>query len=105
MRKIISGATKDASGAFVKEDKPEVYTPPNVNVSDVSLDDLIKDHLLILYRQTKRLTEESARGLLSKESDVSFERVVKLTRELRKEERDFLKSLSDEDLALLSTNE
>lgn len=103
MKKIVGG-TKDENGAYLPN-KP--ITPPSVDptttpydpvFSDISLDDLTKKQLLILYRETRNLLIESAKGLLSPHASTSFERCMKLTKDLRKEEKAYLDSLSEEEL-------
>lgn len=95
MKRIVSpNGVKDDSGAFVK-----VVPPPALPVvTDVSLDAIHEKQLLILHREVHRLTELSAANLLSKDEGIAFERCVKILREFKKEEREHLDSVPDEEL-------
>lgn len=94
MKRPIPNGVKDDTGAFVKVVPPA----PEPVVTDISLDDIHERQLLILHREVKRLTELSASDLLSKDQGIAFERCVKILREFKKEEREHLDSLPDEDL-------
>lgn len=90
----VAPALKDESGAYVKVTPPK----PEPVVTDISLDDIQERQLLILHREVKRLTEKSSEGLLTKDEGIAFERCVKILREFKKEEREMLDGLEDEDL-------
>lgn len=89
---------KDDTGAYVKSVPPAIPPPMLPVVTDISLDTIHERQLLILHREVHRLTELSAAKLLSKDEGIAFERCVKILREFKKEERDALDSLDDDDL-------
>lgn len=91
---------KDDSGAFIKVQPPSAEPV----ITDISLDDIHERQLLILHREVKRLTELSAAALLSKDEGIAFERCVKILREFKKEEREHLDALPDEELDELNDN-
>lgn len=64
---------------------------------EVSLDSIHARQLLILDRETLKLTVQSSAGLLSKDEGIAFERCVKILREFKKEEREYLESLTAEE--------
>lgn len=90
---------KDETGAYVKEDKPEIQKDPPT--SDISSDDLLSKQLLIIYRQTRALLEESTLGLLSKDSQTALVQLVNMTFEFKKKERELLDNMSDEQIKAL----
>lgn len=73
--------------------------PQDPLVKDISLDDLLGKHLLLLYRETRSLLQESARGeKLSRESAQCLRDNLKLLLELKENEKKLLEDLSDEEL-------
>lgn len=69
--------------------------PPS---SGIDLDDLQDKVRLILYREIRNLTAESAIGLLSKEESQSLVNYAKLLTELKKAETQALSGLTDAEL-------
>ncbi len=93
-RRIPALGVKDDAGAYVRAPATPPAPPPTPPIdADVSLDDVHQRLLLVLDRETKRLTIQSATDLLSKDQGIAFERCVKVLRELKKEERDYLEAL------------
>lgn len=90
---------KNERGEYVKVEPVDPTThPKDPPFSEIDLDKLTKQQMLILFRETRNLLIESARGLLNPGASVSFERCMKLTKELKKEELAYLASLEDEQL-------
>lgn len=85
----------------LKDDAPDSAPTSDPKPSDIDLDDLLDKQTLILYRETKNLLIESSKGLLSPAASGSLERVMKLTAELRKRQKELLENLSDEELEKL----
>lgn len=95
-RRIPSLGIKDDTGAYVKQPVSPPAAPPAPPIdADVSLDDVHQRLLLVLDRETKRLSIQSATDLLSKDQGIAFERCVKVLREFKKEERDYLEALKN----------
>lgn len=74
---------------------PEV---PNIPVSDISIQRLIDDGLLILYREIANLKMLSVRGKLEPAAARDLRDHLKLLFELKDRENELLKGLSDEEL-------
>lgn len=103
-RKVVGG-TKDAHGIYTPTPKaveapPTLATshPSDPKVSDISLDDLIGKHLLIIYRDTRQLLIESVTGKLSKESSQCLRDNLKLLLELKDREKDIFEDIPEEEL-------
>lgn len=94
-RRIPALGVKDDSGSYVRAQvSPPPPPPPTPPIeAEVSLDDVHQRLLLVLDRETKRLTIQAAMDLLSKDQGIAFERCVKVLREFKKEERDYLEAL------------
>lgn len=82
---------KDENGIYTSVTVP-TPSPSSSEMppSDISLDDIHERLKLVLFRETKRLTEVSAARLLGKEEGIAFERCVKVSREFKKEEREII---------------
>lgn len=95
-RSIVS--VKDDTGAYVKVATPppqDVPPPPPPPIDkDVSLDNVHERLMQVLDRETHRLLTQSAAELLNKDQGVAFERCVKILREFKKEEREYLEALA-----------
>lgn len=70
-------------------------------ISDISVDSLIADGLLALYREIKNLLILGSRGKLDPNSSRDLRDHLKLLFEIKDREKDFLKSISDEELQIL----
>jgi|SRR5579859_6734086 len=106
MRKIIQNALKDENGQYLPlpiSKPPKKHRDPKA--SDISLDDLMDKHLLLLYRETRMLLEESSGGKLSKDSANSMRENMKLIVELKKKEKELLDNLSNEELEELKNKD
>lgn len=74
--------------------KPEV---PDTPVSDISIDGLIDNGLLALYREMKNLLMASSKGKLDSASSRDLRDIIKLLFELKDRENQILSGLSDEE--------
>lgn len=97
-KRVIPGmGIKDDAGHYVKGEVPTPTPPAEVSTtpieSDVSLDSVHQRLLLVLDRETRRLCIQSASDPLSKDQGVAFERCVKVLREFKREEREYLEAL------------
>ena len=70
-----------------------------VVTADISVQRLIDDSLLILYREVKNLLTISVRGKLDAASARDLRDNLKLLFELRDREKDTLRGITDEQLA------
>lgn len=81
---------------------PVDYTPkdkvPDIPISDISVDRLIDDSLLVLYRETKNLLMLSAKGKLDPNNARDLRDHLKLLFELKERERELLKGMTDAEL-------
>lgn len=86
----------------VKTGTPVDFTPkekvPDPIISDISIDRLIDDGLLVLYREIHQLKILSAKGKLEPNSARDLRDHVKLLFELKEREAKSLKGLTDEEL-------
>lgn len=96
-RKIVGG-TKDANGIFVKEQAPPTPAP---EPSDVSIDDLLKAGLQAIRGSMKAVMADVNTGMPSRETIQNLKDLMGLLRELKKEEKDLLDNLSEEELEKL----
>jgi hypothetical protein len=74
---------------------PEVKTPL---ISDISIQRLIDDSLMILYREVRNLSILSAKGKLDANSARDLRDHLKLLFELKDREAESLKGMSDEQI-------
>lgn len=81
------------------QEKPEVKDIP---ISEISVQRLIDDGLLILYRETRHLLTASARGKLDAPSARDLRDNLKLLFELKDREGESLKGLTDEEMKALA---
>lgn len=73
----------------------------DIPVSDISIDQLISDGLLVLFREIKNLKTLSVRGKLDPADARDLRDHIKLLFELRDRESSILKNLSPEELTTL----
>lgn len=102
---IQTPSPKDSNGAYTKTPAEAPASPPTPPSSGVSLDDLLNKQLLVLFRQTVRFLEASTSGLLNKDQEQAFDRCVRLTRELKKDEKALFDKLSSDDLEKLANGD
>lgn len=78
------------------------FTPkevvPDPDIKDISVDRLIDDGLLVLFREIRQLKLLSARGKLEPNDARDLRDNVKLLFELKEREADSLKNLTDAEL-------
>lgn len=79
-------------------DRPK---PSDPLISDISVDSLIGDGLLALYREIKNLLVLSSKGKLEPNSARDLRDHLKMLFEIKDREKDFLKNISDEDFKAL----
>lgn len=98
-KRIIPGlGVKDDAGHYVKAENtpsapPSPVAPPAGPIdADVSLEDVHQRLLLVLDRETRRLATASASNELTRDQGSAFERCVKVLREFKKEEREYLEA-------------
>jgi hypothetical protein len=88
--------TGTIEGNQAPQDKPE-----EPQVSGISVDRLMEDGLLCLYREMRNLKLLSSKGKLDASSSRDLRDTVKLLFELKEREKEFLKGKSDEELKAL----
>jgi len=86
----------------IMQSKPVDYTPkekvPDIPVSEISIDRLIDDGLLVLYREIKNLMILSVKGKLEPNDARDLRDHLKLLFELKNREAELLKGMTDEEL-------
>ncbi len=87
--------TKDSNGMF-QSNRPVPAAAPAV--SDISINSLIEDGLVILYKEIKNLMGLSDKGKLAPPDARDLRDHLKLLFELKKQESELLKGLTDEQL-------
>lgn len=102
-KRSIPGGVKDPNGIYTPT--PVLPPPPESGVSEpfvepesVALDDIQRKQLRIIYRQTRYFLAEAKLGPLSKDHEMAFDRLVRLTRELKKDELAALGKMGDKEL-------
>jgi hypothetical protein len=98
-RTIILGK-KDENGIFLK---PEVtVVPPQTPDPEVSLDDIGRRILLSMDRATKTLLSLISGGRVDIDTINALKSCASMYKDMRKDEKDLIDSLSDEELNKLS---
>lgn len=88
----------------IKNQQIEAEAKPDPVVSDISIDSLIDNGLLVLYREVKQLLALSSKGKLASPDARDLRDHLKLLFELKDREGDTLKNLSDEELEKILEN-
>lgn len=87
----------------VKANTPIDYTPkvivPDPAIADISVDRLIDDGLLVLYREIHQLKLLSAKGKLEPNDARDLRDHIKLLFDLKKREEDSLAGVTDDEIA------
>lgn len=82
----------------IKDQQIENERPPDPLVSDISIDGLIDNGLLVLYREMKQLLGASAKGKLSAPDARDLRDHVKLLFEIKDREAGALEKMTTEEL-------
>ena len=82
----------------LKDFRRELETSQEPVVSEIEIDKLLDNALLILYRELRELTLESAKGKLSPAYAKDLRDHTKLLFELKGQQGDWLKGVTDEQL-------
>lgn len=101
MKRIIHPETPQADvDKFITKKKEEARggTVVDKPISDISIDSLLGDGLLGLYREMRNLLLLSAQGKLEAADARDLRDTVKLLFELKDREKELLEGLQDEDL-------
>jgi hypothetical protein len=102
MSKTIPGLTKDENGLATKEPRKALPSGKRQTTSDVSIDDLMAKGLKILHSIMMIIEDEVASQQISRDSVMNLKDSMNMLRELKKEEKEFLDSLSEEELNKLA---
>jgi hypothetical protein len=105
-RKLVNNgdvSVKDENGIFTKVSsaapKPQEEAARDPSPKDIILDDMMDNHMLLLFRETRALVMESKmEGRLSKESAYAMRENLKLLCVLKKAEKDLLEVLPNKEL-------
>lgn len=99
MKKIVGG-TKDINGIFIKDLVPE--PTPSPEFQDTSIDDLLKAGLQAIRGAMKAVMSDVNTGLPSRETIQNLKDLMSMLKELKKEEKDLLDNMTDEQLEKLA---
>lgn len=91
---------KDESGAYVVPE-PKVMPKAQEPTIDVSIDDIGKRIVIALDRATKTLLSNITSGSVDRDTIGALKDCASVLKDLKKEEKDYLSELSDEQLAEL----
>jgi hypothetical protein len=96
-RKIIlpPQAAKDEHGAYLPPSKPVV---PEPEVDDISIDNLMGKGLLALSRLMKSVLVDITAKTYDRDTVMNLKDAMAMLKDLKKEERELLENLSDEEL-------
>lgn len=105
MKKAIPGY-KNENGVYVKEPKkelednlPEALAPSKSLIpAEISIDDLMRSGLENIWGIMRAIKVDVGTGIPSRETVQNLKDVMAMLKELKKEERDLLESMSDEEL-------
>lgn len=100
MKRIVHPPKTDLQVDREAESKRQAVVK-DIPLNDISIDKLLTDGLLGIYREVKNLLYLSAKGKLGKDSARDLRDTVKLLFELKDREKDLLENLSNEDLEKL----
>lgn len=100
MKRIVHPPKTDLQ-VYVQEESKRQSAVKDIASSDISIDRLLTDGLLGIYREVKNLLYLSAKGKLGKDSARDLRDTVKLLFELKDREKDLLENLTNEDLEKL----
>ena len=98
MTRRIVGGSKDANGIFIKE--PDAPTPAP-EPSDISIDDLMKAGLQAIRGSMKAVMSDVNTGMPSRETIQNLKDLMSMLRDLKKEEKELLDNLSEEEIEKL----
>lgn len=100
MKRIVHPA-KTVTQTSLEEEVRRQIVVKDVSSNDISIDRLLTDGLLGIYREVKNLLYLSAKGKLSPTDAKDLRDTVKLLFELKDREKDLLENLTNEDLEKL----
>ncbi len=97
MRKLIGGE-KDANGIYT----PATVSPPTPSVDgidvDISIDDLLKAGLQNIRGAMRSITRDIGTNSFDRETIQNLKDLMGLLKDLKKDEKDLIDNLSDEQL-------
>lgn len=101
--KTIVGGTKDENGIFIPK-RPVPPTPTSIEPetpSSLSIDKLLEVGLRNIHRMMQTISKQAVDGF-DRETVQNLKDLMAMLKDLKKEEKDILAELSDEDLKKLS---
>ncbi len=96
MAKLLVGGTKDSNGIYTP--KEQVAPTPAPEPTDVSIDDLMRAGLQAIRGTMKAIMTDVNTGMPSRETVMNLKDIMGMLKELKKEERELLDNLTDEQL-------
>jgi len=94
---------KDENGIYAPLPKPRTE-PDSAPNPDVSLDDIGRRVIIAMDRASKILLETISAGNVDRDTIGALKDVSMMLKDLKKEEKDYLESLTDEQLNSLTKN-
>lgn len=108
MTKKIVGGTKDENGIYLPQPKtavPPTSSSPPALIEDLSIDDLLKRGLRALYGAMRAIEVDIGSGLPARETIQNLKDVMSMLKELKKDEKDLLSDLTDDELSKMVSND
>jgi hypothetical protein len=94
VKKIINPSIKDENGIYNKNVDPGSSTI----VTDLSIDKLLQEGLINIYGIMRAIKADVGTGMPSRESVMNLKDIMAMLRDLKKDEKDLIEKLSDEEL-------
>lgn len=107
MKKIVGGthiSIKDESGMYVPSAVIPKKAEPAKEVEDISIDSLMHRAFRTIHGVIRAIEVDVGTGHPARETIMNLKDVMAMLKELKKEEKEFIDSLSDEQLVKLSKN-
>lgn len=98
-RKIVDGqvlSTKDKNGIYLPS--TIISKPKEIETTDISIDVLLNRGLRAIYGVMRAVETDIGTGVPSRETIMNLKDIMTMLKELKKEEKEFLDSLTDDQL-------
>jgi hypothetical protein len=104
-RRLVTG-TKDSNGAYITEQvSPPGPAPlPSDVITDISIDSLLNRGLRAIYGLMRAIETDIGTGAPSRETVQNLKDALGMLKDLKKDEKDLLDELSDEQLEKMAND-
>lgn len=97
MRKIVGG-DKDENGIYTPAKVAPPTSVPDTDNGDIAIDDLLKAGLQNIKGAMKAVSSDINTGMPSRETIQNLKDLMSMLKELKKDEKDLLDSMTDDQL-------